>query len=398
MVIYMNKLFQLTKKPFRLAIGLMSGTCTDGIDAALVRIEGYHTDTRVELMEFITIPYDTPTRTRLLELASGTLYGSEEVCQMNFLLGTLLAEACLEVCKKAGIPTTDIDFVGSHGHTIFHQPNVVNYLGHSITSTLQIGEASLISEALACPVISDFRVRDMAAGGQGAPLVPYTEFLIYSRKGKAIALQNIGGIGNITFLPEDNCMDHIIAFDTGPGNMIIDALVALYTGGSMNYDEGGAIAGSAAVHTELLNWLLQDPYLYRSAPKTTGREYYGSEFVTKLLKKAEEYALTMPEIIATATMFTARSVEISIAQLLPRYPNELIVGGGGSLNLTLMEALRSCLPACRVITNEDLGLNSNAKEAVAFAVLANETLFESNNTVPTATGARHSVVMGKITL
>lgn len=394
----MNKLYQLSKKPYRLAIGLMSGTCTDGIDAALIRIEGYHTNTKVELLEFITIPYDTPTRTRLLELASGTLYGSEEVCKMNFLLGTLLTEACQAVCRRADIPTTDIDFVGSHGHTIFHQPNEMSFLGRDITSTLQIGEASVICEALGCPVISDFRVRDMAAGGQGAPLVPYTEFLIYSRKSKAIALQNIGGIGNITFLPEDNCMDHIIAFDTGPGNMIIDALVSIYTGGVRNFDDGGALAGSGAVHTELLNWLLQDPYLYRSAPKTTGREYYGAEFVKALLAKAGEFDLTMPDIIATATMFTAKSIEIGIARQLPRYPDELIVGGGGSLNLTLMEALRTCLPTCRVMTNEDLGLDSNAKEAVAFAVLANETLFESENTVPTATGARHSVVMGKISI
>ncbi len=394
----MNKLYQLTKKPSRLAIGLMSGTCTDGIDAALVRIEGFHTDTKVHLLDFITIPYDSQTRTRLLELAFGTLYGSEEVCKMNFLLGRLLADACLEVCRKAGIPTAEIDFVGSHGHTIFHQPNEISYLNHRITSTLQIGEASLISEALGCPVISDFRVRDMAAGGQGAPLVPYTEYLIYSRKGKAIALQNIGGIGNITFLPEDNHMDHIIAFDTGPGNMIIDALVSIHTGGARNYDEGGTIAASAAVHTGLLQWLLQDPYLYRSAPKTTGREYYGAEFVNALLEKAKEYDLALPDIIATATMFTAKSIETGVTQQLPRRPDELIVGGGGSLNRTLMEAIQSCLPACRVMTNEDLGLDSNAKEAVAFAVLANETLFESNNTVPTATGARHSVVMGKITL
>jgi anhydro-N-acetylmuramic acid kinase len=357
----MNKLYQLTKKPSRLAIGLMSGTCTDGIDAALVRIEGFHTDTKVQLLDFITIPYDSPTRTRLLELASGTLYGSEEVCKMNFLLGKLLADACLEVCRKAGIAISEIDFVGSHGHTIFHQPNEITYLNHSITSTLQIGEASLISEALGCPVISDFRVRDMAAGGQGAPLVPYTEYLIYSRKGTAIALQNIGGIGNITFLPEDNHMNHIIAFDTGPGNMIIDALVSIHTGGARNYDEGGSIAGSAAVHTGLLQWLLQDPYLYRSAPKTTGREYYGAEFVNALLEKAKEYDLALPDIIATATMFTAKSIEIGITQQLPRHPDELIVGGGGSLNRTLMEAIQSCLPACRVMTNEDLGFDSNAQ-------------------------------------
>lgn len=394
----MHQLFQLTEKTSRLAIGLMSGTCTDGIDAALVQIDGFSTATKVKLLAFITIPYSPSLRSHLLKLSSGSLYGSEEVCKMNFLLGRLFTDASLEVCKKADISPSNIDFIGSHGHTIYHQPNKETYFHHTLTSTLQIGEASIISEAFGCPVISDFRVRDMAAGGQGAPLVPFTEYLLYSQKGITTALQNIGGIGNITFLPANNDMNQVIAFDTGPGNMIIDALVFIYTNGEKQYDKEGSIAKSGRVHTPLLNWLLEDPYLYRKPPKTTGREYYGTQFVSNLLEKAKEYNLSLPDIIATATMFTAKSIEISVTNYLPKLPDRIIIGGGGSLNHTLMENIKTCLPNSNVITNEDLGLDGNAKEAVAFAVLANETLFCSDNTIPAATGAAHSVVMGKITL
>lgn len=394
----MKKIFSIAQKSTRLAIGLMSGTCTDGIDAALVQIEGYSTDTKVKLLQFITIPYDSSLRTRLLEIASGISYGSEEICKVNFLLGHLFAAACLEVCKKARIKTSEIDFIGSHGHTIYHQPNPIIYFDHSITSTLQIGEAAIISEVMGCPVIADFRVRDMAAGGLGAPLVPYTEYLLYSKKGKNIALQNIGGIGNITYLPANCVMDQILAFDTGPGNMVINALVSIYTNNQYNYDNNGDIAKSGVINMSLLSWLLQDKYIHSKPPKTTGREYYGADFVKELLHKADCLEINLPDTIATATMFTAKSIELGIVNFLPQLPDELIVGGGGSQNNTLMSNIKTCLPRCKVMTNEDLGLDSNAKEAVAFAVLANETLFGYSNNVPTATGAGHSVVMGKITL
>lgn len=394
----MNKLYSLASKSSHLAIGLMSGTCTDGIDAALVRIDNFGTDTKVRLIEFETIPYEPPLRTLLLDLSKGNSYGSELVSKVNFLLGHLLAEACLTVCKKAGIDPSHIDFIGSHGHTIFHQPDPVLFFNRTVRSTLQIGEASVISEIMNCPVVSDFRVRDMAAGGQGAPLVPYTEYLLYGKKGKNIALQNIGGIGNITFLPADGDINNIIAFDTGPGNMIIDALADIYTNHRLTYDKEGRIAASGTVQEELLEYLLRDEYIYKKAPKTTGREHYGSDFVKALLHHAENCHCSMADIIATATMFTAKSIEIGIKNNLPQMPDELIVGGGGSLNKTLMAFIKACLPMCKVITNEDLGLNSKAKEAIAFAVLANETIHGQCNNVPAATGAGHGVIMGKITL
>ncbi len=396
----MNQLVNLVNKQERLVIGLMSGTCTDGIDAALVKISGTGIHTKVQLIDFITIPYENELRTKLLQIASGNYGGSYEISKMNFLIGKLSADACLSVCKKAMISPSMVDFIGSHGHTIYHQPVEEEYIGQKITSTLQIGEAAVISENMKCPVVADFRVRDIAAGGLGAPLVPYSEFLLYSESGQNVALQNIGGIGNITFLPASGDIKHTLAFDTGPGNMIIDSLVSIYTNMQQTYDDGGKIAASGTVHAKLLEWLLNDPYIYAKPPKTTGREYYGTNFVEKLCEKAASYQLSYPDIIATATMFTAKAIEINVLQNLPNnlLPDKLIVGGGGSQNNTLMKFLTECLPMCEVMTNEDIGFNSNAKEAVAFAILANETIFGNTNNVPSATGANHGVVMGKITI
>lgn len=387
---------KLANKKTRIAIGLMSGTCTDGIDAALVQLDGCATDTKVKLIEFITIPYSNDLRTELLNIASGSFGGSYEISKANFLLGQLSAEACLAVCEKANMSPSDIDFVGSHGHTIYHQPMPEQYFSHHITSTFQIGEAAVISEVLGCPVVADFRVRDMAAGGYGAPLVPYTEYLLYSEARKNIALQNIGGIGNITYLPADCNMKNILAFDTGPGNMIIDSLVSIQTCNQKNYDEGGKIAAKGTVHNELLGWLLQDKYIHSKPPKTTGREYYGASFVAKLQKRANYYDISFYDLVATTTMFTAKAIEINVTKYLPSLPEKLIIGGGGSQNPTLVSYIKACLPTCNVITNEDIGLDSNAKEAIAFAILANETIQGIYNNVPAATGARHGAVMGKI--
>lgn len=394
----MQTILKILEKKRRIVIGLMSGTCTDGIDAALVCIEGSGKKTKAELLEFLTIPYTEEIRSKLIEIASQDRAGSSEISKVNFLLGHLFSKACLEVCRQAGISSSQVDFIGSHGHTIYHQPEQEVYMGYPITSTLQIGEAALIAEKIGCPVISDFRVRDMAAGGQGAPLVPYTEYLLYSEEGRNVALQNIGGIGNITFLPGDGLMEHIIAFDTGPGNMVIDALVSYYTQNERHFDEEGKIAAKGQPESKLLEWMLQDEYLVQKPPKTTGREKYGSDYIAHLIQKAQEYNISMEDLIATATMLTARSIEMNVKRNLPELPERLIVGGGGSKNTTLMRYLRDLLKPCEVITNEALGLNSDAKEAIAFAVLANEALHGTCNNIPAATGASHGAVLGKITL
>ena len=263
----------------KLAIGLMSGTSADGIDAVLVEISGCSTNTHVRQMAFVTLPFTDAVRSRILQVAAGNFGGSEELCLMNFLLGKLSADACLAVCAQAGVDPRNVAFVGSHGQTVFHAPVEQDYLGYKVRGTLQIGEASMIVEALGCPVVSDFRVRDMAAGGLGAPLVPYTEYLLYQDPQRNVALQNIGGIGNITLLPRGAGLNGVLAFDTGPGNMVIDALAARMTNGKARYDDGGKMAAAAQVNSALLAWMMQDEYLKRTPPKTTGREMYGDAYV-----------------------------------------------------------------------------------------------------------------------
>ncbi len=380
-----------------IVLGLMSGTSADGIDAVAVRIAGCGADTAVEQLAFVTLPFSDEVRARLLALAGGCAANSREFCLVNFLLGELFADACEAVCRAAGLRPDQVDFVGSHGQTFWHEPAGAEYLGRTVRATLQLGEASLIAERLGCPVVSDFRVRDMAAGGLGAPLVPYTEYLLYRQQDRTVALQNIGGIGNITLLPAGGRLCDTLAFDTGPGNMVMDALAARMTGGKQRYDEGGRLAAGGRVSEALLAYLLQtDGYLNLAPPKTTGREYYGEGFVSALWAKGAELGLSGADILATATRYTAETIRLAIGRFCPVRPDLLIVGGGGSRNPVLMAHLAAALPGCQVMTNEGLGLNSDAKEAVAFAVLANEAMAGRCNNAPSATGAAHPVVMGKI--
>jgi anhydro-N-acetylmuramic acid kinase len=382
----------------RLAIGLMSGTSADGIDAVLLRITGCGTQTQVQQLAFITLPFTDAVRARILRVAAGDFGGSEELCRMNFFLGALSADACEAVCREAGVAPAEVCFVGSHGQTVFHAPDEQEYLGRRLRSTLQIGEASVIAERLGCPVVSDFRVRDMAAGGLGAPLVPYTEYLLYQDAERNVALQNIGGIGNITLLPRGAKLNDVLAFDTGPGNMVMDALAARLTGGRARYDAGGALAAAGRVNAELLAWMMKDPYLAQKPPKTTGREVYGKAYVDALCAQGELLGVSLQDTLSTATRFTAECIRAAVQNFCPVYPDRLIVGGGGSMNPTLLAHIADCLPGCEVVTNEQLGLDSNSKEAVAFAVLANEALHDRTNNAPGATGASHPVIMGKISM
>ena len=391
----MNRYEELIRKDSLLVIGLMSGTSADGLDAALTRIDGSGTGMSVRQLAFVSMPYPEKLRTAILRLASGEAGGSRELCLFHFLLGRLSLEACLAVCEKAGVKPADIDLVGSHGQTLYHIPQEEDYLGWPVSGTLQLGEASVISEGLGCPAVSDFRVRDMAAGGQGAPLVPYAEYLIYRKKDRNRGLQNIGGIGNITVLPADCALEDVFAFDTGPGNMVMDQLTEIFTKGRLHYDRGGELARKGAVSASLLARMMEDPYLTLRPPKTTGREMYGKEYVEKLLSLGTELGLSGEDMIATAARFTAECIRVAIEDHCRVRPEELIVGGGGSSNPYLMEQIRGCL-SVPVLTNEDLGLSSDAKEAVAFAVLASECIHGHVNNVPSVTGARHPVVMGKI--
>ncbi len=383
----------LWDKPSRLVVGLMSGTSADGVDAVLTRITGAGYATRVEQLGFCFLPFDSATRERILAVCGGETGGSRELCLLGTHLGVLYQEAVQQLLQQCAVE--QVDLIGCHGQTVYHIPEAMDYLGRSLRGTLQIGDPSYLAEAFHCPVVSDFRIRDMAAGGLGAPLVPYTEFLLYRSETEDVALQNIGGIGNVTILPAGCSLEEVTAFDTGPGNMVMDALAAKITHGRLTYDDGGKLAASGHVIPELLEWMLADPYLAKEPPKTTGRETYGADYVDALLAFGE---CSLTDILTTATAFTAQSIALSLRRFARRMPARLVVGGGGSRNPTLLGFLREALPECLVQTQEDLGLDSDAKEAVAFAILANEALFGVPNNAPSATGASHPVVMGRINL
>ena len=384
---------ELWSKPSRLVVGLMSGTSADGIDAALTRITGFGLSTKVEQLGFYFMPFDSATRQAILDICGGDKGGTKELCLLGTHLGRLYAQAVRELLENCGVEK--VDLIGCHGQTVYHIPEETPYLDTTIRGTLQIGDPSYLAEEFHCPVVSDFRIRDMAAGGLGAPLVPYTEFLLYRSETEDVALQNIGGIGNVTLLPAGCALEEVTAFDTGPGNMVMDALVSKLTDGKLSYDDGGKLAASGKVIPEMLSWMLEDPYLAKKPPKTTGREYFGAQYVEKLLAFGD-YPLV--DILTTATAFTAESIALSLRNFAPRMPARLVVGGGGSRNPTLLKFMQEALPGCKVQIQEDLGLDSDAKEAVAFALLANEALFGVCNNAPSATGAKHGVVMGRINL
>ena len=393
----MKQLQSLWEKESLLVIGLMSGTSADGMDAALVEITGCGPQTKVRQKGFVSLPYSEAFRQEILRLAEGKEGGSHDLCLFSFLLGQLSLDACRAVCAQAGVDPAQVDLVGSHGQTLYHIPAAEPYIGHMVRGTLQLGEASLICEGLGCPVVSDFRVRDMAAGGQGAPLVPYAEYLLYSQKDKTVGLQNIGGIGNLTVLPRGGAPEDTFAFDTGPGNMVMDQVISRITGGEKRYDKNGEMAAQGRFHPALLADMLQDPYLRLPPPKSTGREFYGEPYVDQLMEKARALQISDLDILATATRFTAECIGVAVRDFCPVKPDYLVVGGGGSLNPTLLRDIRQVL-GFPVLVNEDLGYDSEAKEAVAFAILANECIHGIANNVPSVTGARHPVVMGKISI
>ena len=386
------------EKDSRLVVGLMSGTSADGVDAALCRITGHGTASKIEQLGFVFQPFTGEIRREILRLASGNSACAADFCKMNFLLGELYVQAVEALCSQTGVRAEQIDLIGSHGQTFWHIPLPETYLGHSFRSTFQLGEGSVLAQRFGCPVVSDFRVRDVAADGLGAPLVPYSEFLIYRSETECVALQNIGGIGNITCLLPACRLEDVFAFDTGPGNMVMDAVTARLTDGAAAYDAGGALAAQGQVSEKLLRHMLNDPYLAQRPPKTTGRERYGAEYTASLCASAGAEGIRLLDVLATATRFTAECIAAAVRDYAPEPPARLIVGGGGALNAALMQHIRQLLPVCRVMTNEELGFDGNAKEALAFAILANEAIFAHANNVPSVTGAKHPVVMGKISL
>jgi anhydro-N-acetylmuramic acid kinase len=371
----------------------MSGTSLDGVDAALVRIEGSGLKSKVELIDFISTPFSNDVKIEIHDSLSVETSNSQLICSLNFRLGEIFADAVIAVCQKADFPLERLDYIGSHGQTIYHQPSKS---GKFIPSTLQIGEPAVIAYQTKTTVVSNFRTMDMAAGGQGAPLVPITELILYGNEEKSRLLQNIGGIGNVTVIPKQAVLNDVIAFDTGPGNMIIDDFCQRFFG--IPYDKGGEISKRGHVNTTLLEQCMEIPFVLASPPKSTGRELFGTSFVDKLI--SEHSNVSHEDFVTTMTMFTAKSIAENYKKFI--FPttaiDEVIVGGGGSYNDTLMTMLREELTEhCQVFKQEDFGYSSEAKEAIAFAILANETMNHLPSNVPSATGAERPVILGNIT-
>ncbi|MBI4278792.1 MAG: anhydro-N-acetylmuramic acid kinase [Armatimonadetes bacterium] len=371
----------------------MSGTSVDGIDAALVEISGGGPSARVRLLAFENVPFSTDLRERILALCSPETGTVDKVCAMNAELGELFAQAAMRVAERAGLGIAAVDLIGSHGQTVWHIPPASGVPG----ATLQIGEPAVIAERTGVLTVADFRVRDMAAGGMGAPLVPYADIVLFGHPARARAVQNLGGIGNVTVLPAAPTMETVYAFDTGPANMVIDAVVEIVTRGRQTYDRDGVLAGQGRVHADLLRELMAHPFIAQPPPKATGREEFGAHFTRRVLSRARDLQLDGADLVATATAFTAESIAENYRRfVLPRHPiDEVIVGGGGSYNPTLVRMIRERVGGIPVMTCEDLGVNSDAKEAIAFALLANDAALGLPTNVPGATGARRPVVMGK---
>ncbi len=373
-------------------IGLMSGTSADGAGAAVIDLN----KNKVKLLAFDTFAYPPDLRRSILELGEQKLCKPADISNLNFLLGEVFAEAVVRLCKKSRIALRTIDLIGSHGQTIYHNPKGQRFGKRMIRSTLQIGEPSVIAQRTGITTVADFRPRDMAANGEGAPLVPFADYFLFKDKRRSRAVQNIGGIANVTYLPANCRPEGIIAFDTGPGNMIIDRIANIFSKGELNYDKDGKIAAKGKVDTKILCEMLSHPFFFRKPPKSTGREEFGRKYCDMFYKRAKNKSLLPQDLLATATALTAVSIAEAYQRFLPEIPDEIILCGGGAHNKTLVKMLQQNLPKTTIRLTDDFGISCDAKEAVSFAILAYATIKGMANNVPSATGADGAIVLGKI--
>jgi anhydro-N-acetylmuramic acid kinase len=371
-----------------IVLGLMSGTSVDAVDAAVVEI-GEQDDALVaRVLGYHEQPIDEQLRSRVHAVFDPARSRVDEICELNVLLGEAFADVGAAALQRAD---TQADLVASHGQTVWHQVEP----GRA-RSTLQLGEPSVLAERLGATVVADFRPRDIAAGGQGAPLASWADALLFGDASLARAVQNIGGIGNVTWVPPGGHWEAMLAFDTGPGNALIDHAASRLTGGAQRYDVDGALAASGRVADDLLAELLAMPYFRGLPPKSTGRELFGAQLVEPFIDRAQARGLRASDILATLTAFTAHSIADQYRRFLPGRADEVVLGGGGSRNPVLVGLLAQLLDPARLRLHEEFGLPSLGREAVYFALMGYETLHGRPNTVPGCTGATHAVVMGKL--
>jgi len=379
-----------------LIIGLMSGTSADGIDAVLLRVRGSGVQTVYKQLAFVTQPFPSAVRQCILRNSVPRSSSVDEIARLNILLGELFADAAARVAKRAGCRLSDVNVIGSHGQTIHHLPDVWKFASKRIRATLQIGDPSVIAKRTGVPTVGDFRVGDVALGGQGAPLVPYLDFLLFRSRTKSRGLLNIGGIANITILPRNCRLENIQAFDTGPGNMVIDALMkGLYKAA---YDKDGELAMRGKTSESLLRRLAEHPFVRKKPPKSTGREKFGEKFVKRVLRLGS--SLAKQDLLATVAELTAYCVYENYARFIEKRVklDELIVSGGGAHNRAIMAGLQKYFRPVLVRKIDEYGISSDAKEAICFALLANEMISGNPGNVPAVTGAKERTLLGKICL
>lgn len=378
-------------------VGLISGTSADGIDGVVVRLPATPSFESVRSLTHFHVPLDGERRAAIFEAFDTPRATADVICRLNFHVGEWFAEAALATIAAAGLRVDQVDVIASHGQTIYHDPpGAPGAQG----STLQIGEPAVIAERTGITTVADFRVRDMAAGGHGAPLVSFLDDVLFRPDVGTRVLLNLGGIGNVTMLPPRQLGDSVarVACDTGPSNMVLDWIVEHVTAGSARFDRNGEMALGGAVDSEWLAHLMDDEYYRAPAPKTTGRERYGAEFASGVLADGRARGLGTNDIVATVTALTAATVADCILANVPSgYPlSEVVAGGGGARNPAIMGEIARRLPGVSISTVDDFGVPSQAKEALLFSMLGNAAIRGMANTVPSSTGARHATVMGKI--
>lgn len=396
-LIGLNQARFFTMKDTKKVIGLMSGTSANGVDAVLAEITGAGVNSKVRLLEFETYPYSREMKSHILRIVSSSCK-ADMLCYTNFYLGAVFARAAIAITEKANLKPTDMDIIGSHGQTIYHMPCYDKSSPFGVPSTLQIGEPAVIAEAAGITTVADFRTRDMAAGGIGAPLTPYANFILFSDTKKTKIVQNIGGISNLTLLAGGGDMDSVISFDTGPGNMVIDSIMSIVSNDRADYDKDGSFASRGTVNRELLDDLLAHPFIKKSFPKATGREDFGIHFAKEVYSMSKRDGMKDEDIIASVTAFTVETIISNYEQFIfPDFtPDEIIIAGGGAHNSIIVQMLKKRVGEIKVVLSDSYGIPACALEALSFAILANDTIEGIPNNIPNVTGAKRKVILGKI--
>ncbi|NLP12075.1 anhydro-N-acetylmuramic acid kinase [bacterium] len=389
-------LIELAQKTPKLVVGLMSGTSADGIDAALVRLSDHPGKRPIHLLGYATFSHPPALQEKILQIASNSMVAANEVCGLNVLLAQEFSQAVFSLCEKLHVRIDELDLIGSHGQTIRHLAEPMPLMGRKIISTWQIGDPSTIAKLTGVTTVGDFRLADMALGGQGAPLVPILDYVLFRSEQESRLCLNIGGISNVTFLPKGASPEAVLAFDCGPGNMLIDAAARQFF--AQPFDQGGILAAQGRVDERLIRRWLQEPFYRKPPPKSTGRELFNSQYLNRLKQEADTRGLSATDFMATVTALTADAVFDQYQTFIrPKGDAQrIIVSGGGCRNPQLMQRLSGHFVAQRVQCSDEAGWPSEAKEAVCFAWLANEALRGRNGNLPSATGARRATVLGKI--